>query len=168
MAAEHSMGEGLLIIWHSRTGSAWAMADAAGKGALSAAPCRLLSAADATPDDMLAAAGYLFCCPENLGSMTGAMKEFFDRCYYPLLEKIEGRPYATMIAAGSDGTGAERQIDRIVTGWRLRRVADPLIICSNAQTPHEILAPKSLAADQLQRCHDLGQAFSTALNLGVF
>ena len=49
------------------------------------------------------------------------MKEMFDRCYYPLLGRIEGRPYATLIAAGSDGRGAQAQIDRIVTGWRLRR-----------------------------------------------
>lgn len=168
MVVEPGMGEGLLIIWHSRTGAARAMADAAGEGGSSAAPCTLLPAEDVTPADLVAAGGYLFCCPENLGSMTGMMKEFFDRCYYPVLGLIEGRPYATMIAAGSDGTGAERQIDRIVTGWRLRRVAEPLIICTKAQTPNEILGAKRLSPDQLQRCHDLGQAFSTALNLGVF
>ena len=77
------------------------------------------------PDDLLSAAGYLFCCPENLASMTGAMKEFFDRCYYPVLGRIEGRPYAVMVAAGSDGAGAVRQIERIATGWRLKAVAPP-------------------------------------------
>jgi multimeric flavodoxin WrbA len=74
--------------------------DGAGLGAL------LLRAEDARANDLLAAAGYLFVCPENLASMTGAMKEFFDRCYYPLLGRIEGRAYATVISAGSDGRGA--------------------------------------------------------------
>ena len=117
---------------------------------------------------MLAASGYLFVCPENLGGMTGMMKEFFDRCYYPLLGRIEGRPYATAIAAGSDGRGATTQIDRIVTGWRLRRVAEPLIVNLGAQTPEAILAPKQVSADELSRCRDLGAALGEGLRLGVF
>jgi hypothetical protein len=92
----------------------------------------------------------------------------FDRCYYPLLGEIEGRPYATAIAAGSDGHGAQAQIDRIVTGWRLRRVADPLIINLGAQTPEAILAPKTLTADALRQCRDLGEALGEGLRLGVF
>ncbi|HQS95321.1 MAG: flavodoxin [Novosphingobium sp. 17-62-19] len=162
------MAAGLLIIWHSRTGAARAMAEAARDGAARAAHCRILSADEAMPDDLLSAAGYLFCCPENLADMTGAMKEFFDRCYYPLLGRIEGRPYVTMIAAGSDGSGAERQIDRIVAGWRLRRVADGIIVCTKSQTPEEILAPKHVSNTLLQSCHDLGQAISEGLELGVF
>ena len=162
------MAVGLLIVWHSRTGTAQAMATAAREGATTAGACRLIAADQATPEDLLDAAGYLFCCPENLGSMTGAMKEFFDRAYYPLLGRIEGRPYATMIAAGSDGSGAERQIDRIVSGWHLRRVADALKVCTNAQTPAEILAPKTVPHESLQSCHDLGQAISAGLDLGVF
>ncbi|TWH88041.1 NADPH-dependent FMN reductase [Novosphingobium taihuense] len=118
--------------------------------------------------DLLEAAGYLFCCPENLGSMTGEMKAFFDRTYYPLLGQIEGRPYATMIAAGSDGTGAERQIDRIVTGWRLRRVAEPMIACTEAQTSEAILARKNLGQNTLENCRALGQAIAVGLALGVF
>lgn len=162
------MVSGLLIIWHSRTGAAEAMAHAAFEGANAAGACRMLHAHEASSNDVLAAQGYLFCCPENLGSMTGLMKEFFDRSYCPLLGKIEGRPYATMIAAGSDGSGALRQIDRIVTGWRLRRIADPLVICTKAQSPAEILADKRLCADNLQKCRDLGQAIAAGLDLGVF
>jgi len=163
MAAEE-----LLIIWHSRTGAAKAMAEAARDGGALAGNCRALPAHKAMPDDLLGAAGYLFCCPENLGTMTGQMKEFFDRCYYPLLGRIEGRPYATLIAAGSDGSGAERQIDRIVAGWRLRRVADGMIICTKSQTPEEILAQKHVSNAILQSCHDLGQSISVGLELGVF
>ena len=118
----------LLIVWHSRTGAARAMAASAFAGAQAEGEARLVWVEDAEPEDLLAAGGYLFVCPENLASMSGAMKEFFDRNYYPVLGRIEGRAYATAIAAGSDGTGAERQIDRIATGWRLRRVAESVIV----------------------------------------
>ena len=95
----------LAIIWHSRTGTAEALARAAKEGAGDGAV--LLCAEDVSPDDLLEAQGYLFACPENLATMSGMMKEMFDRCYYPVLGKIEGRPYATLIAAGSDGSGAQ-------------------------------------------------------------
>src|SRR5215475_693203 len=114
----------LLIVWHSRTGGARQMAEAAlaGAGAEPQASARLLAAADARPDDLIAADGYLFACPENLATMSGQMKEFFDRCYYPCLERLNGRPYAAMFCAGSDGTNAARQLARICTGWRLKAV----------------------------------------------
>src|SRR3546814_18399307 len=77
------------------------------------------------------------------------MKEMFDRCYYPCLGQLEGRPYATIICAGSDGENAQRQLDRIATGWRLRRVADRVIVNTAAQTPEAILAPKGIAPARL-------------------
>jgi multimeric flavodoxin WrbA len=156
----------LAIIWHSRTGAAKSMARAAYAGA---GKYGLLLAADETsPEALLRAGGYLFICPENLGSMSGAMKEMFDRCYYPLLGAVEGRAYATAIAAGSAGQGAEVQIDRIAMGWRLRRVAEPLIVNLHAQTPEAILAPKRVAPDDLERCRQLGAALAEGLGLGVF
>lgn len=160
----------LAIVWHSRTGAAEAMARAAFDAAFDAAGGRavLLAAADATPAALLAARGYLFACPENLGTMSGAMKEMFDRCYYPLLGQVEGRPYATLIAAGSDGHGAQAQLDRIVTGWRLRRVAEPLIVNLAAQTPAAILAPKQVPAATLAQCAELGAAMAQGIELGVF
>ena len=165
MAADRQM---LLIVWHSRTGAAGQMAEAALRGAAGEGAVRAVAAADAAPEDLLAAQGYLFVCPENLGTMSGAMKEFFDRSYYPLLGWIEGRPFATAIAAGSDGSGAERQIERIVTGWRLRRIAPGLIVNLGAQTPEAILAPKTIAGSALQNCHDLGQSFGAGLAMGAF
>lgn len=156
----------LAIVWHSRTGAARQMALAAADGA--GRRGELLAAEEVTPDALLAASGYLFVCPENLGSMTGVMKEVFDRCYYPLLGQVEGRGYATMIAAGSDGTGAERQINRITTGWRLRRVAPSLIVNLGAQTPEAILAAKTVPADRLTECRALGAALAEGLELGIF
>lgn len=156
----------LAIVWHSRTGAAEAMARAAAEGA--GGQALLLAAAQASPEALLGAGGYLFVCPENLGSLSGLMKEMFDRCYYPLLGRIEGRPYATAIAAGSAGQGAEAQIDRIVTGWRLRRVADRLIVNLGAQTPEAIAAPKRVDPADLALCRDLGAALAEGLSLGVF
>lgn len=127
-----------------------------------------MAAEQVTPEDMLTAQGYLFACPENLATMSGTMKEMFDRCYYPLLGRIEGRPYATLIAAGSDGSGAQAQLDRIVTGWRLRRVAEPFIVNLAAQTPEQILAPKVVPAQALAHCAQLGQAMAEGLAQGVF
>lgn len=156
----------LAIVWHSRTGAAEAMARAAAAGAGDRA--RLIAAAEVSSPALLDARGYLFVCPENLGAMTGMMKEMFDRCYYALLGRIEGRAFATTIAAGSDGRGAQAQIERIATGWRLRRVAEPLIVNLGAQTPEEILARKQVPAHDLRRCHELGEALAEGLRLGVF
>lgn len=129
---------------------------------------RLVPAAEVTSNDLAAASGYLFVCPENLASMSGAMKEMFDSAYYPLLGRIEGRAYATAIAAGSDGRSAEAQIDRIATGWRLKRVAEGVIVNLGAQTPEQILAPKRVEPGDLARCRDLGAALAEGLALGLF
>lgn len=158
-------GAPLLIVWHSRTGASEAMARAAAEGAGDAV---LLAAATVDADTLLAAGGYLFVCPENLASMSGEMKEMFDRTYYGVLGQIEGRPYATIIAAGSDGEGAQRQIDRIATGWRLRRVADPMIAGFAAQTPEAIAAPKVVPDKVLKQCRELGSALAEGLRLGIF
>lgn len=160
----------LLIVWHSRTGAARAMAEAAARGAAGEpeVEVRMLAADQAQAGDLLAADGYLFACPENLAAMSGAMKEFFDRNYYPVLEKLNGRPYAALIAAGSDGTGAARQLARICTGWRLKPIAEPLIIGTHAQTPEAILASKTLEAADLKACADLGAGLAVGLAMGVF
>jgi multimeric flavodoxin WrbA len=117
---------------------------------------------------VLAADGYVFATPENLAAISGLMKDFFDRCYYPALDRINGRPYAALVCAGSDGQNALRQIERIATGWRLRRVAEPMIVCTRAQTPEQILAPKTIAAGELERCRELGAALAAGMATGIF
>ncbi|ACM33472.1 flavodoxin family protein [[Acidovorax] ebreus] len=160
----------LLIVYHSLTGGTSQMAEAARAGAAAepAVSVRLLHAAQAGPDDVLAAQGYLFATPENLAAISGQLKDFFDRCYYPVLDRVNGRPYASLVCAGSDGQNAARQIARIATGWRLKAVAEPLIVCTHAQTPEAILAPKQIGAADLERCRALGEALATGLALGVF
>jgi hypothetical protein len=85
-----------------------------------------------------------------------------------VLDRVNGRPYATLVCAGSDGQGAVRQIERIATGWRLRAVAPALVVCTHAQTREAIAAPKHIAPDDLARCQALGEALAGGLALGVF
>jgi multimeric flavodoxin WrbA len=159
----------LLIVWQSMTGGTRQMAEAAADAAAEhGVQVVIKPAPQAGPDDVLGADGYLFATPENLATMAGLMKDFFDRCYYPVLGRIEGRPYATLVCAGSDGTGAARQIERIGTGWRLQAVAPALIVCTHAQTPEAILAPKVIAEAELARCRELGGALAAGLALGIF
>lgn len=146
------------------------MAQAAARGAADEreVEVRLLAADEASAAQLLAADGYLFACPENLAAMSGAMKEFFDRTYYAVFEKLNGRPYAALIAAGSDGTGAARQLARIATGWRLKPIADALIVGTGAQTPEAILARKTVEESDLARCAELGAAMAAGLAMGMF
>ena len=111
----------LLIVYHSLTNGTRQMAEAACAGAQAdgSVEVRLLHASEAGPEEVLAADGYVFATPENLGAMSGQLKDFFDRSYYGALDRINGRPYASLICAGSDGENAARQIARIATGWSM-------------------------------------------------
>lgn len=164
------MNKQLLIVYYSFTGGSAALAKAALDGARTEPDCevRLLRAEAAGADEMLAADGYIFVCPENLAAIAGVMKAFFDRCYYPLLGRIEGRPYAAIICAGSDGANALMQVERIATGWRLKRVADSEIVCTHAQSPEAILAAKVIGAEDLEKARDMGALLASGLALGVF
>ena len=129
---------------------------------------RVLEAARANAEDVLAADGFIFAAPENLAALSGIMKDFFDRTYYPALDQLNGRPFATLICAGSDGENAVRQIARIATGWRLRSVADAIIVHTNAQTPERIAAPKQIGAGDLERCRIVGETLAAGLVAGIF
>ena len=160
----------LLVVYHSLTGGTRQMAEAACAGAAveDGVVVRLLHAAQAGPAEVLAADGYVFATPENLAAMSGQLKDFFDRTYYAALDQLNGRPYVSLICAGSDGSNAARQVARIATGWRLKAVAEPLVVCTHAQTPEAILSPKQIAFDDLERCRAVGAALAAGLALGVF
>lgn len=160
----------LAIIWHSMTGGSKALAEAAAAGSANASGVEtlLLHADDASPQTLLDADGYIFAFPENLAAISGVMKAFFDRSYYPCLGRIEGRPYALLVCAGSDGSNALRQAERIATGWRLKRIADSMIVCTHAQTTEAILALKSIDESDLSKARELGAAMAEGLALGVF
>lgn len=160
----------LLIVWHSRTGTSEAMAMAATQGASlqGALTVQTIRAEAGSAQDLLQADGYIFAGPENLGGLSGEMKAFLDRTYYGVLEQLNGRPYAHLIAAGSDGSGAARQLSRIVTGWRLKPVAEPTILVTGAQTPEAILAAKHPSEADLASARELGSAMAEGLVLGIF
>ena len=163
------MTKTLLVVFHSMTGGTRQMARAAARAAeAQGVTVRLLEARDAMPADLLAADAFIFATPENLAAIAGMMKDFFDRTYYAALGRIDGRAYGLMVCAGSDGTSAVRQVARIATGWRLRAAAEPIIVCTHAQTPEAILAPKVIDADDIARCEDLGATIAAGLAIGMF
>lgn len=160
----------LLIVYHSMTGGTRQMAEAAARGAAQETGVRttLLRAPDTQAQHVLDADGYVFATPENLASMSGLMKDFFDRTYYAALDQLNGRPCAVMVCAGSDGQGAIRQLERIALGWRLKQVAEPVLVITHAQAPADILRDKVIAPADLQRCAEVGATLAAGLAMGLF
>ncbi|MFY9333038.1 MAG: NAD(P)H-dependent oxidoreductase [Porticoccaceae bacterium] len=148
----------LLIVYHTQSGNTGKMAEAVAAGAAleSDVETQTLRAFDAGLDDLLWADGLLFGTPENFGYMSGALKDFFDRTFYPAEPHQLNLPYALFISAGSDGTGAVREIDRIALGYPLRKVAAPLILKGEIHQP------------QLESCREFGHSMAAGLSLGIF
>lgn len=148
----------LLIVYHTQSGHTGALADAVRAGAETAdgVTVRCLRAFDAGVDDLARCDALLLGTPENFGYMSGALKDFFDRTYYPLEGQLTGLPFALFISAGNDGTNAVREIRRIATGYGWREVAEPHI-ARGVVTPADIDA-----------CHALGAAMGEGLAMGIF
>jgi multimeric flavodoxin WrbA len=148
----------LLIIYHSQSGNTERMAQAVFAGAKREPEItvRLVRALDAGLDDLLQADALLIGSPENFGTMAGAVKDFFDRTFYPAQEHSINLPYALFISAGNDGSGAIRQIERIVVGYPMKKVADPALCVGEADEA------------MLQACEELGQAMAAGLALGIY
>ena len=150
----------LLIVYHSQSGKTHTLARAVHQGALSeevsAVDCRMLSAARAGPRDMFEADGVIFGTPENFGYMSGAMKDFFDRSFYPCEGKLEGLPFALFVGAGNDGRGAVSSVRKIAKGWSMKEVQEPLVV-NQAITPEDIRA-----------CETLGLTLAAGLEMGIF
>ncbi len=153
-------GKRLLIVAHAPSPNTRRLLDAVVGGAgdpdIENVEVRSLSPFEATPDDVLAAQAIILGTTENLGYMSGALKDFFDRIYYPCLERTQGLPYALYIRAGHDGTGTRRAVETIVTGLRWRAVQEPLI-CRG-----------EFREDFVQPCTELGTLMAAGLEAGIF
>lgn len=153
----------LTIIYHSQSGRTQQLAEAVAAGAREEAAgdeqaltVNIKTAFNAGLEDLLSADGLLFATPENFGTMSGALKDFFDRTYYPAEPYQINLPYGVFISAGNDGSGAVREIERIAKGYPLRRVAEPLIAKGEVSQQH------------LQQCRELGLSMAAGLVMGIF
>lgn len=150
----------LLIVSHCPSPNTRALTDAVVRGArhgdISGVEVRNLPPLDAGPDDVLWARAVILGTTENFGYMSGALKDFFERIYYPCLEKTQGLPYALFVKGGHDGTGAKTSVERIITGLRWRAVQDPIVMTGHFRD--EWLGP----------CEELGMAMAAGLEAGIF
>jgi multimeric flavodoxin WrbA len=150
----------LLIVYHTQSGTTSRMADAVIAGAthedVSDVDVRVRSALDADADDLLWADGFILGTPENFGYMSGAMKYFLDRVYYPCEDKLNGKPFALFVRAGNDGTGAISSMRRILTGLAVREVQEPVLIVGEFDEA------------RLKDCENLGLTLAAGLEAGVF
>ena len=150
----------LLIVAHAPSPNTGRLVEAILRGArhedIDGVEARHIPPLEAGPDDVLAADGIILGTTENLGYMSGALKDFFDRIYYPCLEKTQGRPYALYVRAGHDGTGTLRAVDSITTGLRWRAVREPLL-CRGEFDEAFIV-----------QCEELGMYMAAGLDTGIF
>jgi multimeric flavodoxin WrbA len=150
----------LLVVWHSGSGGTRSLVDAVVDGATDPAIAEALGSTvdvlvmgtfEVSVEDVLAADGYLLATPENFGYMSGAMKDFFDRTYYPCLEHTRGRPYGLLVKAGGDGSGAVAAVVPLATGLEWRPVLEPLVVTGD------------ITADHLAAARELGGSLAAGL-----
>jgi len=150
----------LLIVYHLPRGKMQAMAEAVARGArredIAGVEVRVARALEAGADDLLWADALLLGTPENFGYMSGGMKDFLDRTFYPCEGKLEGMPYAMFISAGNDGSGALNAIRRIANGFSFREVQEPVLVVGELDAAH------------LQACEALGTTMAAGLELGMY
>lgn len=162
----------LLVVWHSLTGATEAavaaLCDGARAEAGGAVWVRALPARDAGPADVLACDALVLATPETLGSISGLMKDFLDRSYYPVLGQRAGLPAGLVVVAGSDGQPSLGQLRRVLAGWGMREVCAPLQLCTGAQSAAAIGAAKTLDDAQQAAAAAFGATLAAGLALGVF
>lgn len=149
----------LLIVYSSQTGHTERLMQAALDGAAefsAEVELRCRRALDAGLDDLLWAHGLLIGTPENFGYLSGAVKDFLDRTYYPAQGQVTGLPWALFVSAENDGSGAVRALERIALGYGWKRVAEPVIVKGEIDEP------------ALQRSRELGQMMAAGIACGMF
>jgi NAD(P)H-dependent FMN reductase len=150
----------LLVVAHAPSPNTQALKDAVLRGArckeIEGVDVRWTPPLEAGADDLRAADGIILGTTENLGYMAGALKDFFDRTYYQVIEEKEGLPYALYIRAGLDGTGTKRAVTSICSGLRWNPVQDPVIFHGDWDDAF------------LAQAEELGQLMGAGLDAGIF
>ncbi len=148
----------LLIIYHSQSGAAEKLARAVGSGACmeKATESRVCLALEGGLSDLLWADGLIVVMPENFGAMSGAVKDFFDRTFYPAQQYEINIPYMVVVSAGNDGRGAVSQLQKICKGYPMRQVAEQLIVRGKP------------GREDIDMAKELGQAMAAGLAMGIF
>jgi multimeric flavodoxin WrbA len=150
----------LLAIYHPNLGKMKTMVDAVERGArhedIAGVEVRVGQALESNADDLLWADALLLGSTENFGYMSGGMKDFLDRTFYPCEGKLEGMPFAMFIGAGNDGTGALSAIRRIANGFAIKEVREPVLVVGK------------LKDSDVEQCEELGMAMAAGIELGVF
>jgi NAD(P)H-dependent FMN reductase len=155
----------LLIVWHSQFGGTARMAQAARDGARDIEDVDVVfrHARDAAVEDLLACDALLVATSENFGSLAGMTKDFFERVFYPCEHAVEGKPYTVIVCAGTDGSGAMRDTDRIATGLALRKVLPGIVWKSGVTAQPQVVPP-----DILAQCNELGATLAAGLAAGIY
>lgn len=149
---------GILIVYHSQTGNTQQMAEAVAEGAQSieGATVILKRAAEATVEDLVDAAGIALGTPEYFGTLSGMMKDFFDRTFYAAQDRVLRKPYVVFVSAGNDGSGALNAVERIALGYKFRKVYDPIIVKGK------------ITGEVLEKCRELGAILAGVCDLGIY
>ncbi|NKI16977.1 NAD(P)H-dependent oxidoreductase [Spongiibacter sp. KMU-166] len=157
MTQDNTESKKLLVVYHSQSGRNERLAYAAAAAATEeGVQIRLLRAMEASCKDLIWCDGVLLCTPENFGALSGGIKDFLDRCFYPAIDRNLVRPYALMVCSGNDGSNAVRQLEKIAKGMGLKPVAEPYVCHGRPNDAH------------LAAARELGQALAAGLELGVF
>ena len=148
----------ILIVYHSQTGNTKRMAEAVAEGAggIEGTEVILKRAGETVTEDLVAADGIAFGTPENFGTMSGMMKDLFDRTFYPAQGKVFRKPYVVFVSAGNDGSGALNAVERIALGYQFRKVYDPVI------------AKGEISEETLEKCRELGAVLAGGCGLGIY
>jgi multimeric flavodoxin WrbA len=147
----------LLIVYHTGGVKTAQMAQAVERGARSEEGVRVVvkRCAEAGPEDVLGADGLILGTPENFGYMSGMMKDFLERIFYACEGKVNGRPWALFVGAGQDGSGAVTSVERVVTGLRLKKACEPVVVV------------KELKPEQVAALEEMGAAMAAGLAAGI-
>lgn len=153
-----SANKTLLIVYHSQSGNTDTLSRAIEEGAARVhdVAVKRMRASATTVDDLMNCKVLVICTPEYFGYMAGAVKDLFDRTYEEVRTYMLGKSYAVVVCAGNDGSGALTSVERIIAGFRMKRVQEPIIFRGE------------ISFDDESKCSRLGETLAAGIDLGIF